>query len=428
MAISPSTPNPPFPGVDKPAPTVYSSEKTAFAGMSFVVDLEDGALWNVGINLENIVRVFNNKVTLILFLLRREEGKPYILRALREMILDTRPLRQVGAVFERLNAVLASHMFKDVHSVRSSTSSSHHSSSSASSPAIVRSAQNLRPSGFFKNKSGAKDLTASAIIESPSRPDSSQQSLTKSEIVSVAPSSSPSSSLSSSLIVNPSSSAITASATSASTTTPVKMDMSGVESRLNEDGFVVVTQRDIFEYVFSTIEEEKDVPSKYLIAVLTEYIRTLNYNKITVEPFLYSKLIQVLVKAGRFQHLCQFIQYHVIGDSVPVAFQLVSLEAQYPPAYQMALDMLKRLGEDTIILEVLLAKKQLVQALRFTTSLKDKIPPDADAFLQAAIESGDRALLYNVYTYFKTKDLLPRGFSIEDAERTLNASKSVSSE
>jgi len=181
---------------------------------------------------------------------------------------------------------------------------------------------------------------------------------------------------------------------------------------------------DFSTLVFSTIDEEKDVPSKYLIAVLTEYIRTLNYNLIPVEPFLYGKLIEVLVKAGKFQQLCQFIQYHVIGDSTHVAFQLVSLEAQYPPAYQMALDMLKRLGEDSLILEVLLAKKQLVQALRFTRSLKGKkSQPDVNAFLKAAVESGDRTLFYNVYTFFKTKGQLPQGYSIDDAERALEAAR-----
>jgi len=173
-----------------------------------------------------------------------------------------------------------------------------------------------------------------------------------------------------------------------------------------------------------TIEEDKDVPAKYLIAVLTEYIRTLNFSLITVEPFLYSKLIEVLVKVGRFQQLCQFIQYHVIGDSEAVAFQLISLEAQYPPAYQMALDMLKRLGKDTVILEVLLAKRQLVQALRFTRSLKDKSPPDAARFLQVAIESGDRALFYTVYKYFQSRDMLPRDYSLENAERILSSSSS----
>jgi len=302
------------------------------------------------------------------------------------MILDTRPLRQMGAVFERLNVVLASHMRKDDRYLRSQSSvASVHAKSMSMLP------------------SNTKELLTRSAIPALQRGDS----LSRSDI-------SPDKPSQTGVKSPPPTTAEPGDKANGGT------DLSNVESHLNADGFVVITQRDMFEYVFSTIEEEKDVPSKYLIAVLTEYIRTLNYSLIAVEPFLYSKLIEVLVKAGRFQQLCQFIQYHVIGDSVPVAFQLVSLEPKYPPAYQMALDMLKRLGEDNIILEVLLAKKQLVQALRFTRSMKNKRTPDPHLFLQSAIESGNRALFYTVYNFFKSKESIPKDFSLEDAERILN--------
>ena len=177
----------------------------------------------------------------------------------------------------------------------------------------------------------------------------------------------------------------------------------------------------MFEHVFSTVDE-KDVPAKYLAAVLTEYIRTLNFSQIGVEPFMYSKLIEVLVKAGRFQQLYQFLQYHIIGDSVPVACQLLSLEAQYPPAYQMALDMLKRLGEHAHILEVLLVKRQLVQALRFVRTVSPPLSFDPTAFLDAALESGDRSLFFTVYSHFRTRGMLPRNYPVQEAERYLDAS------
>jgi len=53
------------------------------------------------------------------------------------------------------------------------------------------------------------------------------------------------------------------------------------------------------------------------------------------------------------------VQYHVINDSFHVACQLLSLESKYKPCYQLALDMLKRLGRQDQIVEVLLSKGQV---------------------------------------------------------------------
>ena len=352
MVVSPRAPTPPFADGATPAPVLYSAQ-AAFAGTSFVVDTRDGALWRVGVHTESIMRELNNKVTLVLFLLRRADGRPYILRVLRDMIADTRPLRQIGAVFERINVVLASHLRREASSTSSSTSSTSNNSSSSG----------RRSSEVTRHSMSTTTTTSSAAATT--------------------------------------------------TTTP--------SSSLNADGFVVVTQEDMFEHVFSAIDE-KDVPAKYLVAVLTEYIRTLNYSQIGVEPFMYSKLIEVLVKAGRFQQLYQFLQYHIIGDSVPVACQLLSLEAQYPPAYQMALDMLKRLGEHAHILEVLLVKRQLVPALRLVRTARPPLSFDPTAFLDAALESGDRSLFYTVYAHFRTRGMLPKNYPVQEAERYLDAS------
>jgi hypothetical protein len=96
-----------------------------------------------------------------------------------------------------------------------------------------------------------------------------------------------------------------------------------------------------------------------MVAVLTEYIRSLNFNHIKVEPFLHEMLINFLVRNNRFYQLHQLLQYHVVSDSVHVACQLLSLENTYPPAYQLALDMLKRLHTHEEILEVLLTKQHV---------------------------------------------------------------------
>jgi hypothetical protein len=77
--------------------------------------------------------------------------------------------------------------------------------------------------------------------------------------------------------------------------------------------------------------------------VLARYIRSLNHFSLPVQHFLYELVINLLVRHNRYYQLHQFLQYHVVNDSKHVACLLLSLEGAYAPAFQLALDMLKRL-------------------------------------------------------------------------------------
>ncbi|KAI3354943.1 hypothetical protein L3Q82_004744 [Scortum barcoo] len=112
------------------------------------------------------------------------------------------------------------------------------------------------------------------------------------------------------------------------------------------------------------------VSHKFIIAVLMEYIRSLNQFQITVQHYLYELVIKTLVQHNLFYMLHQFLQYHVLSDSKPLACLLLSLESTYPPAHQLSLDMLKRLSTaNDEIVEVLLSKQQVLGALRFIRSV-----------------------------------------------------------
>ncbi|KAI3354963.1 hypothetical protein L3Q82_004749 [Scortum barcoo] len=113
------------------------------------------------------------------------------------------------------------------------------------------------------------------------------------------------------------------------------------------------------------------VSHKFIIAVLMEYIRSLNQFQITVQHYLYELVIKTLVQHNLFYMLHQFLQYHVLSDSKPLACLLLSLESTYPPAHQLSLDMLKRLSTaNDEIVEVLLSKQQVLGALRFIRSVE----------------------------------------------------------
>ena len=150
------------------------------------------------------------------------------------------------------------------------------------------------------------------------------------------------------------------------------------------EGYLVVEQEQIYTHVLVPVEEDGTLDSRYLVAVLLEYVRTLNYQHIAVKSFLYEFLIDQLVRSNRYYELHQLLQYHVIADSLHVACQLLALERAYAPAYQLALDMLKRLGAHEQIVEVLLAKGHIVPALRYALKLTRR-----QQMIQQQQQSGD---------------------------------------
>lgn len=172
----------------------------------------------------------------------------------------------------------------------------------------------------------------------------------------------------------------------------------------------VIDQSDMYTHVLSAFTENKDVCHKFTIAVLMEYIRSLNQFQITVQHYLYELVIKTLVQHNLFYMLHQFLQYHVLSDSKPLACLLLSLESTYPPAHQLSLDMLKRLSTaNDEIVEVLLSKQQVLGALRFIRSVGNHDNVSARKFLDAALQTGDEMLFYTVFRSFQQRNQRLRG-------------------
>ncbi|KAG7276393.1 hypothetical protein CRUP_021904 [Coryphaenoides rupestris] len=172
----------------------------------------------------------------------------------------------------------------------------------------------------------------------------------------------------------------------------------------------VIDQSDMYTHVLSSFTERKGVCHKFIIAVLMEYIRSLNQSQITVQHYLYELVIKTLVQHNRFYMLHQFLQYHVLSDSKPLACLLLSLESTYPPAHQLSLDMLKRLSTaNDEIVEVLLSKQQVLGALRFIRSVGSHDNVSARKFLDAARQTSDQMLFYTVFRSFQQRNQRLRG-------------------
>ncbi|XP_018949734.2 regulator of MON1-CCZ1 complex isoform X1 [Cyprinus carpio] len=172
----------------------------------------------------------------------------------------------------------------------------------------------------------------------------------------------------------------------------------------------VIDQSDMYTHVLSDFTEKKGVKHKFIIAVLMEYIRSLNQFQITVQHYLYELVIKTLVQHNLFYMLHQFLQYHVLSDSKPLACLLLSLESTYPPAHQLSLDMLKRLSTaNDEIVEVLLSKQQVLGALRFIRSVGAHDNISARKFLDAARQTNDTMLFYTIFRFFEQRNMRLRG-------------------
>eukprot|EP00040_Diaphanoeca_grandis_P040132 m.261353 g.261353 ORF g.261353 m.261353 type:complete len:673 (-) comp41979_c0_seq1:72-2090(-) len=170
---------------------------------------------------------------------------------------------------------------------------------------------------------------------------------------------------------------------------------------------VLVQQSDMYKAVFLQLEDEP-INYQFMVSVLIEYIRSLSQYAIPVEHFLYELVINLLVRHNRYYQLHQFLQYHVVNDSKHVACLLLSLENIYAPAFQLALDMLKRLATaNEEILDVLVSKNQLLLALRFLRGLGQEAVATVSPrrFLEAAFNTDDASLFYIVYKFFEQRNI-----------------------
>ncbi|XP_073068989.1 regulator of MON1-CCZ1 complex isoform X5 [Manis javanica] len=200
----------------------------------------------------------------------------------------------------------------------------------------------------------------------------------------------------------------------------------------------VVDQSDLYTHVLSVFTEKKELPPKFVIAVLMEYIRSLNQFQIAVQHYLHELVIKTLVQHNLFYMLHQFLQYHVLSDSKPLACLLLSLESFYPPAHQLSLDMLKVTDTSVFnctqvcscclhsfqaflpyfqrlstandeIVEVLLSKHQVLAALRFIRGIGGHDNISARKFLDAAKQTEDNMLFYTIFRFFEQRNQRLRG-------------------
>ena len=185
-----------------------------------------------------------------------------------------------------------------------------------------------------------------------------------------------------------------------------KVSQTATAADLMEKYKVTISQRDIYARVFVPYSDRSEMSYRFLVASLVEYIRSLHKFQIPVEHFLYELVMNVLIENKSFYQLHQFLQYHVISDSKPLACLLLSRELIYPPASQLAMDMFKRLSTaDSEIIDILLSRGQLLSALRYVKATDKVDSVSARQFLEAAANEDDKMLFFTVYKFFEERNV-----------------------
>eukprot|EP01128_Nolandella_sp_AFSM9_P005846 TRINITY_DN2910_c0_g1_i1.p1 TRINITY_DN2910_c0_g1~~TRINITY_DN2910_c0_g1_i1.p1 ORF type:complete len:805 (+),score=138.20 TRINITY_DN2910_c0_g1_i1:28-2415(+) len=373
-----------------------------------VVSQQDHIAWHLELDLRSIAASFSQRDKLVDFLLRRDDAQQLLLKTLRLALLERESLTVLGRIFDMLNRPLAAHLSQTVGFNGPVESDFTVKKTATFWRTFLRSSTALPRTAPLGSKLNPSLLPPPALSTPPSSGSLATPSLTT---TGASDDDEGANGPSSTSVATPSDSE------SSSENLPVASPLLGSKKRNRNavtpmprtEGYLVVSQEMIYAHVLLPVEETGELDSHFLVAVVVEYVRCLNYQSIPVQSFLYEFIIDQLVRHNRFYQLHQFLQYHVIADSLHVACQLLSLETLYPPCYQLALDMLKRLGAPEQIIEVLLSKGQVVQALRYFQKLRQNPPlsphlASPAQFLEVC--KNDPITFYTVYNYFQRNDLI----------------------
>ena len=350
--------------------SLYSSDWEYFLPY-YILDRKRGHFWKVMVDINAVAKsIPNNKPRLVQFLQRRHNSRDPILLTLRRMVEERCSISVVSNIFDHLNEVASlgnnqQQVLIQQLQIQGGRGSSGGGGGLGGGPAIQPSSPNFfKPVSHSNNNSGGTpDLMSSPQFGLSVMPELGREYTGGSF-------NGNSNSGSGSPLRMSAGGNIPGSITSSSTSTSAPTSGTVTKMHRTKEGYIVIDQQDLYEHLFLPLEDEKEVESKYLIAILTEYIRSLNFHMIIVEDYLYMLLISLMVRNNQFYQLHQFLQYHVISDSLHVACQLLSLEPSYPPAAQLALDILKRLSSSKPvvadqIVEVLITRRQFLAAMRF---------------------------------------------------------------
>eukprot|EP00470_Lotharella_oceanica_P010730 CAMPEP_0170185070 /NCGR_PEP_ID=MMETSP0040_2-20121228/35539_1 /TAXON_ID=641309 /ORGANISM="Lotharella oceanica, Strain CCMP622" /LENGTH=269 /DNA_ID=CAMNT_0010431351 /DNA_START=177 /DNA_END=986 /DNA_ORIENTATION=- len=177
--------------------------------------------------------------------------------------------------------------------------------------------------------------------------------------------------------------------------------------RIASQGYLVVSQLDMCQEVFRKVLADGKMGGRRVLPYVIEYARGASRHFLKVTAELNQLMIDLLLEDNRYVELHQYLQYHVLQDSKDFALQLISLQNQYEPAYQLGLDMLYRLSAFTEMMKVLLDHDQVLEALQLvphtSAVFQEKGLEPAD-FLNVAVKIKRSSIFFTCYRFFQARN------------------------
>ncbi|XP_059668545.1 uncharacterized protein LOC132313671 isoform X2 [Cornus florida] len=165
-----------------------------------------------------------------------------------------------------------------------------------------------------------------------------------------------------------------------------------------------ISSDEMHSFVFAVVDEEMSGDCSYLVAIIVEFLRSANLEKVKVHPNLYVLTIQLLARNGRYTELGLFVINKILEPSKEVALQLLESGRQNFQIRKLGLDMLRQLTLHHDYVLLLVQDGYYIEALRYARKNKvNSVRPSL--FLEAAYTSKDSQHLAAVLRFFS--DFIP---------------------
>ncbi|KAG7961677.1 hypothetical protein I3843_09G028000 [Carya illinoinensis] len=183
--------------------------------------------------------------------------------------------------------------------------------------------------------------------------------------------------------------------------TPLDANVSEQQEELTSPA---IAPDEMYGFVFAPVEEEMVGDPSYLVAIIVEFLRSANSEKIKVHPNLYVLTIQLLARNERYTELGLFVINKILEPSKEVALQLLESGRQNIQTRKLGLDMLRQLSLHHDYVLFLVQDGYYLEALRYARKYKvNTVRPSL--FLEAAYASNDSQRLAAVLRFFS--DFIP---------------------
>jgi len=185
-------------------------------------------------------------------------------------------------------------------------------------------------------------------------------------------------------------------------------------------GFTIIKPIEIVQYTLNPHIEK----GPKLLNIVLEYVRSLHRHKLKIPHTVTDLVVHLCDQQKDYYSLHQLLQYHALPDDPSLANKLLSLRTSYPPAKQLAIDMMLRLKMYTTIIEILLKENNILPALSlylskfslWSASSASDVQLPVSIFLEAAKRTEDPVLFYNVYRRIESQQVAEFEGSLKEHE------------